>query len=128
MTAKEYLAQYRESLTRTQELTDHLNELRAECDNLRNHMGERVALDAAVTKYVDACDDAAVYLAMLAEKRKEIEAVIERVQDVRHHELLTERYINGRTLVQIAADRNQSYEHICRLHGAALCAVSELLP
>lgn len=128
MTAKEYLMQYRESLTRTQELTAHLSELRAECDQLRDHTGERVALDAAVAKYVDACDDAAVYLAMLAERRKEIAHAIDSVQNTRLRELLTERYINGRTLVQIAAERNQSYEHICRLHGAALCAVSELLP
>ena len=120
--------QYRESLIRTQELTAHLNELRAECDQLRDHTGERVALDAAVAKYVDACDDAAAYLAMLAELRNEIAHIIDSVQNTRLRELLTERYINGRTLVQIAADRNQSYEHICRLHGAALCAVSELLP
>lgn len=124
---KEYLSQYRESLARTKELTEHLDELRAECDKLRDHEGERVALDAAVAKYVDACDDAAVYLAMLADRRKEIERVISSVQDTRLRELLQEIYINGKRIVRVAADRDQTYEHICRLHGDALLAVRDLM-
>lgn len=127
MTAKEYLMQYRESLIRTQELTEHLTELRAECEKLRDHTGEHIALDAAVAKYVDACNDAAVYLEMLAKRRRDIEQTIDSVQSERLRSILREVYVNGKNLVRIAADKNYSYEHICRLHGAALCAVADIM-
>lgn len=127
MNAKEYLMQYRESLIRTQELTEHLTELRAECEKLRDHTGEHIALDAAVAKYVDACNDAAVYLEMLAKRRRDIEQTIDSVQSERLRSILREVYVNGKNLVRIAADRDRSYEHICRLHGAALNAVRAIL-
>lgn len=126
--AKAYLMRYRESLDRTNELTTHLNELKVEAQNLRDHEGQRTQLDAAVAEYVDACDDAASYLKLLTQTRREIVGIIDSVPDKKLQELLRWRYINGKTLVQIAADRDQSYEHICRLHGIALCAVSKLLP
>lgn len=131
MTAKEakaYLMQYRESMARAHEITDHLAELKAEAIRLKDHEGNSVVLDAAVAKYVDACDDAAAYLAMLAERRKEIAHVIDSVQNTRLRELLTERYINGKTWEQVAVQMNYSYVHIVhRLHPAALRAVQEIL-
>ena len=86
-----------------------------------------VKLDKAVARYVDACDDAADYLKLLDERRKEIEATIDAVQSEHLQTLLREIYINGKKIVRVAADRDQSYEHICRLHGAALLAVCEVL-
>lgn len=125
--AKAYLLQYRESIDRAKEVTDHLNELKAEALQLRDHEGRSVKLDAAVARYVDACNDSAVYLEMLSERRKEIEAAISAVQSEHLQTLLREIYINGKKIVRIAADRDQSYEHICRLHGAALLAVCEVM-
>lgn len=123
MTAKEYLMQYRESIDRANELNAHLNELKAEAEQLKNHEGQTIRLDAAVAKYVDACDDAGAYLEMLAKKRMEIRKAIENVPNKKQRQLLREIYIDGKRLVQIAAERNQTYEHICRLHGIALNAV-----
>lgn len=128
MTAKEYLQQYRESLTRTNEITAHLADLRTIAESLKNEQGDHVGLDDAVANLVDAQTQTAAELDNLCRLRNEIRDVIDRVPSDRHRELLTERYINGWTLVRIAADRSQSYEHVCRLHGAALCAVSGLLP
>ena len=130
MTAKEakaFLSRYRESFDRTQEVTVHLNELKAEAFSLKNHEGQKVALDNAVQKYVDACEDAGAYLEMLDGLRKEIRAVIEAVPDKKLCALLREIYINGKPIVRVAADREQSYEHICRLHGAALLAVCKII-
>lgn len=127
MTAKEYLQQYRESMERAKEVTEHLDELKAEALALKNHEGQKVALDDAVQKYVDACNDAGAYLDMLDSLRTEIRETIEAVPIARHRNLLREIYINGKSIVRIAADRDQSYEHICRLHGAALLAVSEII-
>lgn len=130
MTAKEakaYLSRYRESLDRVKEVNAHLNELKAEAVALKNYLGQKVALDDAVQKYVDACDDAGGYLEMLNGLRQEIRQTIESVPNVRLRALLREIYISGKSIVRIAADRGQSYEHICRLHGAALLAVSKII-
>ena len=46
--AKRYLAQYRASLDRTGEIASNLSELKREAEELRDHEGQRVQLDAAV--------------------------------------------------------------------------------
>ena len=127
MTPKEYLMQHRESFDRTSEITEHLAELKAECVRLRDHEGQRVDLDKAVARYVDACKDAAAELDRLAALRAEIAGTIDSVPDKRLRQLLHEIYIAGKRIVRIAADKDQSYEHICRLHGAALLAVGQII-
>ena len=127
MTAKEYLMQYRQSMERTAEIEQHLAELKAEAIRLKDHEGQSVKLDDATAKYVDACDEYAHELNRLAAVRKEIKRTIEAVPDVRLRNMLTEIYMGGQTLVRIAADKNYSYEHICRLHGEALRLVSGIM-
>lgn len=128
MTAKEYLMQYRESMARTHEITDHLAELKEEAIRLKDHEGHSAALDAAVARYVDACNAAAGELDRLEALRKEIAAAVEAVPDARLRELLREIYIGGKKIVRIAADRDQTYEHVCRLHGQALLELSACMP
>lgn len=128
MKAKEYLSKYRESMERTNSTEQHLHELKAEAIRLKDHEGQSVALDEAVAQYVDACNDAAAYLDMLGNMRREIANTIDAVQNKKLQQLLREVYINGKNLVRVAADREQSYEHICRLHGDALNAVRALRP
>lgn len=128
MKAKEYLSKYRESMERTNSTEQHLHELKAEAIRLKDHEGQSVALDDAVAQYVDACNDAAAYLDTLGVVRKEITDTIEAVQNEKLKILLQEVYINGKNLVRVAADRDQSYEHICRLHGNALNAVRAIRP
>ncbi len=128
MTAKEYLMQYRESMARTHEITDHLAELKEEAIRLKDHEGHSAALDAAVARYVDACNAAAGELDRLETLREEIAAAVKAVPDARLRELLREIYIGGKKIVRIAADRDQAYEHVCRLHGKALLELSACMP
>lgn len=128
MTAKEYLQKYRQSMERTAETEQHLHELKAEAALLKDHEGHSVKLDAAVARYVDACNDAAAYLNLLEDIRKEVKETIGFIRSDKLRQLLTEIYINGKKLVYIAAERDQSYEHICRLHGEALNAVRAIRP
>lgn len=127
MNPKEYLQQYRESVDRTREITQNLNERKAECVRLRDHEGQRVELDAAVARYMDACEEAAAELERLAVLRAEITGTIDAVQDAKLRALLREIYISGKKIVRVAADRDQSYEHICRLHGDALRVVQDVM-
>ena len=124
---KQYLMQYRESMERTAEIEQHLHELKAEAIRLRDHEGQSVALDEAVGRYIDACDTAAEELNRLCVLRGEIRGLIDMLPDKRLRSLMHELYINGKKLVRIAADRDQCYEHTCRMHGEALKIAAEIL-
>lgn len=127
MKAKEYLQQYRETLERTQEITDHLTELKAEAERLKDHEGQSIQLDDAVAKYVDACDNAAEYLEALSNIRKEIFGTIEKVNDKTLRTLLRYRYIHGMTWERVAVAMNYSWRQTIRLHGTALTAVKDVI-
>lgn len=128
MTAKEYMKQYRESYEAVQEIAEHLADLKAEAVTLQGHDGQKASLDAAVARYVDACGEQASELARIDRLRSEILRTVHSIPDKRLRQLLREVYILGRPLVRIAADRGQSYEHICRRHGEALNAVRKVRP
>lgn len=128
MDAKEYLLQYQQSIHYAKEIEQNLHELKAESVNLKDHNGNSVALDEAVAKYVDACNNAGEKLNQLADLRIDIMNAINAVSNKKLRLLLIEVYINGKNLVRVAADREQSYEHICRLHGNALNAVRAIRP
>ena len=129
MTAKEakaYLMQYRQAAARLHAISDHIAELRAVCEQLRTEGGHRIALDKAVAELVDASEKAEAEVAQLCRIETEIACTIDRLPEP-YRALLFERYINGKTFEQIAVCMNYSYVHICRLHGAALQAVSGIL-
>ena len=120
MNPKKYLQLYRESVQKTSEIASNLAELKAEAEALKDHEGQRVELDAAVAKYVDACLDAEKELDRLADLRREIRSVIDSVEDARLHSLLWRRYISGMTWEQVAVSMNYTYRRVTQLHGLAL--------
>lgn len=125
--AKKYLQGYLESIEITNEISMNLAELKAEAVALKDHEGQRVQLDAAVAKYVDACKDAEAQLDMLADWRKDILQTLECVQDTRLHSVLWRRYISGMTWEQVAVSMSYTYRRITQLHGAALNTVCKML-
>ena len=125
--AKRYLLKYRESVEKTAEIASNLADLKAEAENLKDHEGQRVGLDAAVAKYVDACKDAEQELDKLAAIRKDILTVINAVENPKLHSVLWRRYISGLNLTQVAVSMSYEYRQITRLHGQALQAVCEIV-
>lgn len=119
---KSYLMQYRESLDRTREITQHLDELKSEAVRLKDHEGKSIALDKAVEKYMDACTAASVKLADLARIRGEIALAIDAVPDEKLRTLLRWRYICGESWERVAVEMNYTYRRITQLHGVALKA------
>ena len=77
--AKRYLLKYRESVEKAAEIASNLADLKAEAENLKDHEGQRVGLDAAVAKYVDACKEAEQELDKLVAIRKDILAAAEKM-------------------------------------------------
>ena len=127
MEPKKYLQQYRASIVRTKESADNLSELKAEAEALKNHEGQRVKLDDAVSKYIDACEEAAAELERLEALRIDIMHLIDDVTDERMHSVLWRRYISGFTWEQIAVSMNYTYRRVTQIHGDALIKVGEML-
>jgi DNA-directed RNA polymerase specialized sigma subunit len=125
--AKAYLMQYRESLERADEIEQHLHELKAEAIRLKDHEGRSVALDGAVQKYVDACNNSEAELNRLAALRAEIIGTIDAVKDDRLRNILRRRYILGQKWEQIAVSLMLEYRWVLRLHGRALTEVSKTI-
>lgn len=126
MTAKEYMQQYGQAMRRTRAISDHLAELRALCEQLRTEDGHRVALDAAVANLVDTERKTAAEVTRLCKLETEIACTIDRLPEP-YRTLLFERYINGKTWEQIAADMHYSYRGVTKMHGKALQAVKECI-
>lgn len=126
---KKYLQLYRESIEKTSEISQNLAELKAEAEALRDHEGQRVELDAAVAKYVDACEEAEKELSRLADLRQNIRQLIDKVNDTRMHSILWRRYISGLSWEQVAVSMNYTYRRVTQLHGEALkeiCSIQEM--
>ena len=126
---KKYLQLYRESIEKTSEIAQNLAELKAEAEALKDHEGQRVELDAAVAKYVDACEEAEKELSRLADLRQDIRQLIDKVNDTRMHSILWRRYISGLSWEQVAVSMNYTYRRVTQLHGEALkeiCSIQEM--
>ena len=125
--AKAYLMQYRASMEKTADIEHHLRELKEEADNLKDHEGQSIALDAAVAKYVDACKESKEELDRLAALRMEIRKTINDVQDSKLQSLLWRRYISGFSWEQVAVSMAYTYRRVTQLHGDALVCVIRIL-
>ena len=126
MTAKEYLMQYRDAMRRAKAIADHIDDLRAMCEQLRTEDGHKIELGKAVAELVDAQNRAKAEVDRLTALEREIEQVIKRIAEP-YQTLLYERYINGKTFEQIAVTLNYSYRQATRIHGNALNLVKDVL-
>lgn len=126
MNPRDYMMQYRESLNRTKQITDHLSQLRELAEDLRDESGRRVSLDEAVANLADAQEQTASELNRLCALRGEILGTIDSVPQ-KYRSVLYERYVNGKSFEQIAVDLHYCYRQIKRIHRGALAAVGNVL-
>lgn len=126
MTTKEYLMQYRDAMRRAKAIADHIDDLRAMCEQLKTEDGHKVELDKAVAELVDAQNRAKLEVDRLTALEQEIVQTISHT-DEPYRTLLYERYINGKTFEQIAVMLNYSYRQTTRIHGNALNIVKDVL-
>ena len=127
MNPKDYLQQYRDTISRIQSLENHMEELRAESDYLRNAGGERIRLDAAAADLVDTGEQIGRQTQHMKELQQEVSRIILMVTDADRRILLTLVYIEGKTLRQAASVMNYSYRQTKRIHHHALHDVAGIL-
>ena len=89
------------------------------------HKFDRLAeLESAVDRLVDELVDEKE---RLAKTKEEISRAIDMVADGRRRRVLRMLYINGFTMGQVAARIGRSYKQCCRIHGAALEEMEDII-
>lgn len=129
MTAKEYLSQYQilsnqiallsEEKARLQDISIKITS--GDLDKLRgDQVRDKVA--EAVEKISSVEEQIGEQVSGLLDLRAEITGKIMSLPNPTYRELLTHRYILGKTFEQIAVDMHYTYQWVCILHGRALQA------
>lgn len=77
--------------------------------------------------YAALSDKIQARTAALIGVRVEIIQAVERLEDANQRTLLIERYVNGKTFEEIAADMHYTWRHVHRVHGAALIEMHKVL-
>lgn len=133
MTAKEFLNQYLDTDREIQAKVDQIARLR----DLAMHItsapaGDRVQcspenkMERIVAKIADMEAEVDTEIDRLANKRHEVQDVIDRVPDAVQRRVLIRRYMVGQKWEEIAVGLDLDYRWVLRLHGRALEKIREI--
>ncbi len=89
--------------------------------------GGQDKLGDAVAKIVDLQEEINRKIDSYVDLKKEVSAVLERIQDPDQVKVLHKRYFEYKPWEVIACEMNYSYRNVCYIHGKALQAVEALL-
>lgn len=89
--------------------------------------GNRSRVEDAVVRICDLQVDATEELEQLRRLRRDVMAVIRRIQDVRHRDILEMHYVTGWSLERIAEEMHYHVRWVQILHGQALTDARNVL-
>lgn len=119
---REYIKKEKEHildmLEQAQKITSSLSQVR-----INNPVADRMA-----EKIVVMVDMQNTALDMLNEQEQRLDKIREGIGNIRqpYKNILYSRYVEGKDLVEIAAELGYTYIHICRLHGEALKIIKDV--
>lgn len=84
--------------------------------------------DRLAEKVADIVDMQSETLDMIASQEKRLNRIDIMINELRqpYKNILYSRYVEGKDLVEIAAELGYTYIHICRLHGEALKIIKDV--
>ena len=86
-------------------------------DNLGDAVSKIIDLEQEIDKAIDS----------FVNKKREVNAVLQKIQNPDQLDLLYKVYFQYETLEQVACEMNMSYRNACYIHGRALQAVEWIL-
>lgn len=89
--------------------------------------GNRSRVEDAVVRICDLQVDATEELEQLRRYRRDVMAVIRRIQDVRHRDILEMHYVTGWSLQRIADEMHYQVRWVQILHGQAMNEARKVL-
>lgn len=88
--------------------------------------GFKDKLGDAIVKIIDLQNEINQAIDKYVEKKREVSAVIEKLENPDQIRILHMRYFEGKTWEQIACDIHMTYRNVCYIHGRALQEVNEI--
>lgn len=89
--------------------------------------GNQDKLGDAVAKIIDLQDEINRKIDKFIDSKREVSAVLEKLQEPDHVKVLHKRYIEYKPFEQIACEMCCTYRNVCYIHGKALQEVGALL-
>lgn len=86
-------------------------------DKISDAVAKLIDLEAEINREIDSLVDA----------RRTVSQTIDKVEDDKEFNILHQRYVQGKTLEQIAFDMGYTYRWICSMHRRALQTVEKIL-
>lgn len=86
-------------------------------DKVGDVIAKIIDLEADINRTVDE----------LVDKKREISAVVDQIQNADQLSVIYKHYFQFETLEQIACDMHMSYRNVCYIHGRALQRVAQIL-
>lgn len=96
-------------------------------DDVVSGSGSKDKLGDTVAKIVDLQDEINRAIYEFVDRKNEVCAIIDSLQNPDHVALLHKRYVEYLTWEQIACDMHISYRHATRMHGRALQAIERVM-
>lgn len=130
MTAKEYLKNIRHWRGRMESYSQRIEALRTKVTGMQAISYDKVRVQTSPQNQMDEIiaqifDIELRYARMLLNYHEQIlqcDKMIAGMDDARHEQVLTMRYIDGLSWEKIAEQTGYSYRNVTRLHGKALAA------
>ena len=127
MFTREDLKEYRYSQEWINGRFEYIEELKTQIEKITATLddmpkGSRKVQDSIAEKTAQLVDSVDELLSRVVEadiKQKNILQQLEAVKQP-YRNILEDIYIKGKTLVEVASERNYSYRDVCRKHGTAL--------
>ncbi len=135
MNAKDFLRQIRKLDKMIENKIAEAEQLKEYATSISPNMsGERVQstgnpqkISDAIIRYVDLEREAELAKVLLEDKRREIIAVIEQLENPLHYSVLYKHYVQFKTFVQIADEEHYSYAYILEIHMKAVENIEKIL-
>ena len=127
MFTREDLKDYRYSQEWIKGRFEYIEELRTQIEKITATLddmpkGSRKVQDSMAEKTAQLVDSVDELLSRVVEADKKQKQILKQLEDVKqpYRNILEDIYIKGKTLVEVASERNYSYRDVCRKHGTAL--------
>lgn len=96
-------------------------------DDVVTGSGNSDKIGNAIAKLVDMREELNRDVDKLVDKKREASALLKKLQNPLHYEVLHKRYVMFETFEQIALEIGKTYRWVCVLHGRALQAFDKIL-
>lgn len=96
-------------------------------DDVVKGSGNTDKIGNAIAKLVDMREELNRDVDKLVDKKREASALLKKLQNPLHYEVLHKRYVLFESFEQISIEMGYTYRNICYIHGRALQAFDRIL-